>query len=426
MSCRILGCLQLKRTRRENISQKVGYRPERDGPGLASLVYNCCKCRRRRRRRRRRSLQECYYARVCADDEGVAVQTSAPKPMILLHRTHLRALGLTALLAISVCLATARSYHTTTSSRHRQLSVAVVFYGLSRSLSHTHVSIQNNILAQLDAHNITYKIYVHSVVFEGEYSDPRSGEHKVRLNNTEWQELLRPDVIIEKSHDDFVREHDDMFERVLAFGDPHHNNGRSTKNEIEALHSMKSAVLAAQNDKLTFDGMLILRPDLLYLDEISVTTLLWAIRRGYVVTPNWQRFGGENDRFAYGAWSPTQIVGTRFNDIEAYCNTTSAPWHAEHFLSWVISNAKASHCCVDQRAARVRGNGIVVTEEFEYGGNNCGMRSQRLRKFIRVLRTIVFSLMMIIMIVTPIRYGRVKSFMQSAHMKVFERFVAVR
>jgi len=241
--------------------------------------------------------------------------------------------------------------------------VAIVFYGLSRSLSHTYDSIRTNILAVLEENNIEYRIFMHSVIFEGTYSNLRSEEVGVTFNKTEWQ-LLRPDVVIHESHDNFVHDHVEMFQKILKFGDPYRNDGFSTRNEIEALHSLKRGVHAAQNDHFKFDGMLILRPDLIYLEHINVSTLSWAMAQGFVVSPSWQRYKGENDRFAYGAWLPMQLVGTRFQRIEDYCNTTSLPWHAERFLSWVLIKSGIAHCCVEQRAARVRATGVMKIENF--------------------------------------------------------------
>jgi hypothetical protein len=260
-------------------------------------------------------------------------------------------------------------------SRNRKVvSVAIVFYGLPRAIAITAPSIRRNVLAPLDAARIHYKTFYHHVVFNGVYTNTRNREVGISLNTTEWR-LLHPDVEMSTEHDEFLEKNSKFINRVLSYGDPHDNDGLSTRNELEALHSLKRAVESAEADvQGSFDGMLILRPDLLYHDPVDAQSLFWAIAHDAVVTPAWQLGEGANDRFAFGAWEPMVYLGKRFDRVMHYCLQTSKPWHPEKFVEWTLAeyssqegstpSAGLCHCNTEQRASRVRAHGRTKPENF--------------------------------------------------------------
>jgi len=252
----------------------------------------------------------------------------------------------------------------------RDLRVAIVFYGLPRGFEITTPSIRRNVFAPLEAARITFKTFFHHVIFTGTYSNPRNREKDMFLNASEW-ELLQADVASSTTHDEFLSKYSRFIEEVLAFGDPHDNNGLSTKNELEALHALKRGTEAAveASKTLAFDGLIILRPDLLYHDPIDVKSLMWAIEHDAVITPAWQLGGGANDRFALGAWRPMVLLGQRFDRVAEYCSETHQAWHPEVFVEWIsqqhsVSSKSSCRCHTSQRASRVRAHGLVKLENF--------------------------------------------------------------
>ena len=250
----------------------------------------------------------------------------------------------------------------------KPLSVALIFYGLTRSLSKTAPTIHANIFGVLRAHNINFDVHVHAVQFWGEYSNPRNGELSVSLNNSEWK-LLHPDYISHTEHTEFLSVHRELINRVLSHGDPHANGGLSTRNELEALHSMKIAASGATESGKKYDGMMILRPDLKYVDPVDLASFIWAVEHDAVVTPAWQQWAGENDRFSFGSWRGMLEISTRFDRVLDFCKQTGSAWHAEKFLSWeirrILKSKQASlHCRTNQKAVRVRANGNEHNEDF--------------------------------------------------------------
>jgi len=265
------------------------------------------------------------------------------------------------------------SIQTEFSTHFRKPRVAVVFYGLPRGLSVTTPYIYKNVYGALSDGGIQYQVYYHRVLYEEVFSNPRNGELNIVLNTTEWS-LLRPDVALVLKHSDFLTQYVHTVENVLEYGDVHKNAGLSVKNELEALNSMRQAVRAVVETREKFDGMLVLRPDLLYHDKLDIGLLKWAISRNVVVTPGWQLWDGFNDRFAYGAWEPMLAVGNRFERVLEFCKLHNAAWHAETFLKWVIlgtegqktsKDIRLKHCHTRQRASRVRAHDKIHEEKFK-------------------------------------------------------------
>lgn len=243
--------------------------------------------------------------------------------------------------------------------------VAVVFYGLIRGLRLTYGSIQQNILQKLDRHSVQYVIFLHRVVFVQNYTNVRSGEYISHFDNDEYR-LLNPDVEKHTGHEEFLEQERELLDTVLRYGDEQTNGGLHTLNTIEALRSLKLAVTEAKHHHHNFDGMIILRPDLIYQDAIDVNLLRWAISHHSIVLPGWQMWGGLNDRFAFGAWEPMYAFGSRYDYMVEYCENTSKPLHPETFLKWHLehTNGNATSCHTNQRATRVRENGDIRQENF--------------------------------------------------------------
>lgn len=251
-----------------------------------------------------------------------------------------------------------------------RLRVAIIFYGITRSLNITIMSIQENIFRVLVDHDVEYRTFLHHMIVEDVYTNLRTGENNLILNNSEWK-LIKPDVELSTSQRAFTEENAEYISLVTSFGDAHRDGNVSTKYSVQALFSMREAVLAAYEEE-SFDGMLILRPDLLYHDPIDACLLRRAIMGNFVVTPGWQRYGGTNDRFSFGAWDPMMTVGTRFNAVRNYLLSVKQPFLTENFLGWLLDEHMSlstlqsqTHCHTNQTASRVRATGLVKAENFQ-------------------------------------------------------------
>ena len=132
--------------------------------------------------------------------------------------------------------------------------VAICFFGITRSLSHTRASIEAHVLAparQLSSP----KIYAHFFL-QKEIDNPRSGEKGIldyeeyRLLPSDWLKLEEPDHCLAQWN----------FEGLKAWGDSWQDEFRSLRNLIHQLHSLHTVTEAALADGT--EVCLFCRPDL--------------------------------------------------------------------------------------------------------------------------------------------------------------------
>ena len=116
------------------------------------------------------------------------------------------------------------------------MKVAIIFWGLTRSLKYTHKSIKINILNVLDLYNIDYDIYMHTYKVEAPYSNKRSREFGVKLNFDEHK-LIKPKIFISDNLSDVVSEID--FTQYRKNVDPWYDGFKSQNNFILAMYSKK-------------------------------------------------------------------------------------------------------------------------------------------------------------------------------------------
>ena len=75
------------------------------------------------------------------------------------------------------------------------MKIAILFWGLTRSLKYTIKSIKINVFNVLRENNIDFDIYLHTYKVEKPFSNKRTGERNIKLNFNEYK-LLQPDFFI--------------------------------------------------------------------------------------------------------------------------------------------------------------------------------------------------------------------------------------
>lgn len=238
--------------------------------------------------------------------------------------------------------------------------IAVCFFGITRSLSHTIKSIEKNILTPAQAVGEVRK-FGHFFEQKTVYN-PRSGENaELSINEHELLNLdhleLEPPELCLKDRD---------FKAISAFGDSWNDSFSSLRNLIHQLHSLDRVTKSAMEYEP--DIMLFCRPDLLYHDDFT-KELKYAVQKvtnPLLICPNWQQSGGINDRFAIACGAETAIqYGTRINSALDYCRAAQEPLHSEKLVRFVVNKNKITIRKTSLRASRVRAGGNVKPESFD-------------------------------------------------------------
>ena len=114
------------------------------------------------------------------------------------------------------------------------MKIALIFWGLTRSLKYTIDSIQKNIFNVLKESNIDYDIYLHTYNVENLYNNRRANESNIKLNFEEYK-LLNPDYFL---FDDLkIVKKELNLSNYRTKNDPWESNYECVDNFILALYS---------------------------------------------------------------------------------------------------------------------------------------------------------------------------------------------
>ena len=236
-------------------------------------------------------------------------------------------------------------------------TIAVCYFGITRSLEHTIDSIRANVIAPAAALG-EVRVFTH-VFDQNRLDNPRSGElgamrvEEHKLLDSDWLSVEQPDECLAARG----------FTELAHGGDFWHDGGKSLRNLVHQLHSLDvvtRAALAWQPDVVVY-----CRPDLRYLDSLEP----WlkhsvATPAPTVWVPNWQHWGGFNDRFAICSSAAAAAYGSRIDFALDYVKTTRRPLHGERLLAWVLKREGIAVKTMTARAVRVRIGGREVRERF--------------------------------------------------------------
>ncbi|MEA2737371.1 MAG: hypothetical protein QOH05_678 [Acetobacteraceae bacterium] len=234
-------------------------------------------------------------------------------------------------------------------------------FGITRSLHHTGASIRTNFYEPLRQAGITTLRAGHFNL-PPTITNPRSGEFGITPDRTE-SALLELDLCwIEPQQNSAI-----ATELAVArgFPDAFGDQYRSLANLCHQLHSLERLwslllLLGAAEDDL----VLLLRPDLLYLDRLDPAVHLAPLLDGQVdlIVPGWQSWGGLNDRFAFCTARAARVYATRLRLFIDACRELGF-MHAETFLRFVVAAHRLRVGPTDLRAVRIRADGRVAAND---------------------------------------------------------------
>jgi len=239
------------------------------------------------------------------------------------------------------------------------MKIAIGFWGITRSLKYTIHSFEERILRVLKENNINYAIFMHTYKVNSHANNPLSNESSTTMDINEYK-LLNP-LQIEIDDEDEVKEKLN-FNKYRSHWDPWQSNYRNVDNFIWAMYSKQKLCKMIKNSKIEFDYVMILRPDVKYLDNFDISFLRY-VNNDTMCVPNFHVHTNINDRFFIMNYSNLSLYGDLFYGLLDY--SRRYPVHAETFYNYYLS-----HICdlnihyIPFRFNRIRCNG--------YEENDCG------------------------------------------------------
>lgn len=201
--------------------------------------------------------------------------------------------------------------------------------------------------------------------------NPRSGEKLEAFSNRGTDLIDFNQMEIEAQRDERVlAEHAEFMQHDLQCNDP---SGATHRNVLHQYRSLQSVMrLIERYERRAVDGVLFARPDLYYLDRLTVAEVLSAIQtdRFDLLTPTWHRWGGLNDRLAFCSWRAAKIYANRY-DLISEIISLNQPMNSESILNYAVQKHGLRNGDLPIRAVRMRSGGRVRKEGFDL---NLGQR----------------------------------------------------
>jgi len=220
--------------------------------------------------------------------------------------------------------------------------VAIIFYGLSRTLSKTVESIKKNILDPLKNNNIDYDIFIHTYKINGSYHNRWSKESVEIYKNENIEELINPNYFIYDNQEDIVNtiNFDEYYTKLSTWHEASENTDfikYLIRNLCLALYSKKRIMEVFEKHKTAYDYCIISRPDLEFKNELNVK---WfdELKNNNIIIPEHDWFHGVNDRFCIGTPEIILFYGKLFDYLKKYSSRKSIC--SEEYLRVMLYYAK--------------------------------------------------------------------------------------
>lgn len=237
------------------------------------------------------------------------------------------------------------------------MKIVVAFFGIPRCTAISAPSIEANILAplrKLGEVEVVYHLYEQKQV-----SNSRSGEHGQLdpANYTYFQQFRGITEVPGVAHEG------DALNKWKSFGDAFADDFASLRNLRSQLYSLLQVSRLVESTNP--DVVLFIRPDLLYHDPIPARLIEIAQENPKAcIIPDWQWWGGYNDRFSICGRDAYWSYGTRIRQVINFCTQHQSPLHSESLVRYALKADGLKLYTTGLQASRVRVSGETKIEEF--------------------------------------------------------------
>lgn len=205
------------------------------------------------------------------------------------------------------------------------MKVAILFFGLSRTLEKTIISLKENLFDVLDEHSIQYDIFIHTYKIFGPYINIWSGEMVDDYNNEDIETLLKP------KH--FIFDNQKTIANSIDFNKYYKKIGNWTgmsedltkyliKNMTLALYSKKQITQLFDKNINDYDYAIIIRPDTQLHTRFDVNYFK-ELNENNIIVPEKDWYSGCNDRICVGKPTVISYYGKLFDELKTYSEKKS-------------------------------------------------------------------------------------------------------
>jgi hypothetical protein len=229
--------------------------------------------------------------------------------------------------------------------------VAILFFGLTRSLRNTYDNIKENIFDELTNNNYEYDTFIHTYLLDNPYINPWSGEKVIDYDNSSY-EILNPR--------DFILQKQNLVEKNLRISQYYAKLGNwagcantinmkayLVRNMVLALHSKKKVIELFSKYKTDYDYVIITRPDQKYNTKLNIESFK-LLNEQNIIIPLEHCYYGYNDRFCIALPNIALKYGLAFNCLKKYSKVKSIvsevymkDYLVNNNISVIFSNLKA-------------------------------------------------------------------------------------
>jgi hypothetical protein len=199
--------------------------------------------------------------------------------------------------------------------------VAILFYGLTRTLGKTINSIKKNLFTPLDDNLIKYDIFMHTYKIDGPYHNIWSREHTDNYNNEDVEALLNPKYLLFDNQETIINSIDfNEYYSILGYdwtGMSDEKKKYVIKNMCLALYSKKQITLLFDEKINDYDYAIIVRPDTQFYNKIDINYFN-ELTCNNIIIPEKEWYRGCNDRFCIGKPNIISYCGKLFDELKTY------------------------------------------------------------------------------------------------------------
>jgi hypothetical protein len=238
------------------------------------------------------------------------------------------------------------------------MKIALCFFGITRSLTYTIDSINQNILNIFKINNIKYDIFIHTYKLS-HYINKRTKENFKNVDNNEYK-LLNANFIEIDDQDDIKKKINVIQYRTHK--DPWNTGYNSVDNFILSAYSKSRLVDMIEKTKYKYDYILYLRPDCLYIDKFNID-FFKKINDNTICIPNFHLSVkyNFNDRFCITNMKTYKLYGNIFKSLLDLSKKQCL--HSETIIGKIMYNHKINIIRIKFNFARVRMNNIIENKD---------------------------------------------------------------